>query len=308
MNLIVKIAFAAFTLALIYPKKVKTQPDTISVMAWNILHGGNDIADGPDKVIDIIRTLDPDVILMVETYGSGPRIAESLGYYFHLIAPEGTALDDKSINLSIFSRYPFGKRMDTDYPFYLGCREIIVHGRGIRFCSNWWHYEPWVDEPDHIGMTTDELLAWERTGKKWEMFQKVLPYFERFSGESDSVPVIIGGDMNTPSHLDWTERTQYQHNQIVFPWQTTKRMEELGYIDSYREVLPDPLQFPGITWDVKGKRDEHRIDYIFYKGQSLQAVQSTSFKAHLGEPILLSGQSIPYPSDHGIVLTKFVLK
>lgn len=88
-------------------------------MAWNILHGGNDIPKGPEEVIHIIQEIDPDVILMVETYGSGKRIADSLGYNFHLIAEEGTALDDKNINLSIFSKFPFGERIDTKFPFIL---------------------------------------------------------------------------------------------------------------------------------------------------------------------------------------------
>jgi len=97
--------------------------ETIKFMAWNILHGGNDFEDGPQRVIDIIREIDPDVVMMVETYGSGKLIAETLGYNFHLIAPEGTPLDDKSVNLSIYSKYPFGKRIDTEYPFYLGARQ-----------------------------------------------------------------------------------------------------------------------------------------------------------------------------------------
>ena len=35
-------------------------------MAWNILHGGNDIENGPQNVIQIIKEINPDVILMVE--------------------------------------------------------------------------------------------------------------------------------------------------------------------------------------------------------------------------------------------------
>lgn len=80
---------------------LKKEEVTFKVMAWNILHGGNDIPKGPEEVIHIIQEIDPDVILMVETYGSGKRIADSLGYNFHLIAEEGTALDDKT------STYPY---------------------------------------------------------------------------------------------------------------------------------------------------------------------------------------------------------
>ncbi len=64
-------------------------------MAWNILHGGNDIENGQQNVVKIIREINPDIILMVETYGSGPYISNELGYNFHLIASEDTALNDK---------------------------------------------------------------------------------------------------------------------------------------------------------------------------------------------------------------------
>lgn len=284
------------------------QTDTIKVMAWNILHGANDIPDGRYHAIEIIKALDPDIILMVETYGSGKEIADSLGLHFHLVAAEGTPLDDKSVNLSIYSRFPFGKRYDTPYPFYLGGREIAIGGKTLRLFSNWFHYDPWHDEPEEMGMSVEELLAWEQTGTKWEMYQKVRPYLASLSEEADSIPVIVGGDMNTPSHLDWTEKTKEQHRSLVVPWQTTKDLEDLQFIDTYREIHPDPVRYPGITWDVKGKKDEHRIDYIFHKGPALKAIASESYKAHLGEPIELRGQKIPYPSDHGIVLTTFVMQ
>lgn len=113
--------------------EVNAQNKSFKVMAWNILHGANDIENGQENAINIIREIDPDVILMVETYGSGLSIAQSLGYYFHLIASEGTPLDDKTVNLSIFSKYPFGDRIDTDYPFYLGGIEILIENKKIRF-------------------------------------------------------------------------------------------------------------------------------------------------------------------------------
>ena len=35
-------------------------------MAWNILHGGNDIENGQQNVVKIIREINPDIILMDE--------------------------------------------------------------------------------------------------------------------------------------------------------------------------------------------------------------------------------------------------
>ena len=287
---------------------VHAQPDTLRVMAWNILHGAGDIPNGRQYAVEIIRALDPDIILMVETYGSGPAMAEALGMRFHLVAETGTPPDDERVNLSVFSKFPFGKRLDTDYPFYLGGREVLVNGRPLRVLSNWWHYDPWHDAPETMGLSVEELLTWEKSGTKWSMFQKVLPYFRRFARQADSVAVIVGGDMNTPSHLDWTTRTEALHGGLVVPWQTTRAMEDLGYIDSYRQVHTDPQTHPGITWDTKGVRDEHRIDYIYYKGSRLRAVDSKIYMAHLGDFIRLGGKEMPYPSDHGIVLTTFVLE
>ena len=279
----------------------------LKVMAWNILHGGNDLEEGPQRVIDIIGAIDPDVVMMVETYGSGKMIAEALGYNFHLIAPEGTLPDDKSINLSIYSKYPFGQRIDTDYPFFLGGREIMVEGRRINVLSNWFHYEPWDDAPEHLGKSVNELLQWEKTGKKYEMVQKVLPILKEYTKVADTIPLIIGGDFNTLSHLDWGEETKSIHNGLVVPWNTTKILEDLGLKDSYREINPNPNWHPGITWDSKDATDSHRIDYIFYKG-GIKPITSDSYMAFFGETIRLNDQIIAYPSDHGFVVTQFVLE
>lgn len=286
----------------------KAQPQRFKVMAWNILHGANDIENGRENAIKIIKEIDPDIILMVETYGSGKIIADALGYHFHLIAPEGTPLDDERINLSIFSRYPFAERIDTDYPFYLGGREVVIGQQKIRFFSNWFYYLPWEDEPEKMGKTTAELLAWEKTGKRYEMIQKVLPYLERYATETDSIPMVFGGDMNTPSHLDWGEQTSEKHDGLVVPWYSTKVLENLGLVDTYREIYPDPIAHPGITWDTKGKNDAHRIDYIFYKGNQLVPVESESYKAFFNETLVINKKEIPYPSDHGIVVTVFEIR
>ena len=256
--------------------RTQEQTSTFKVMAWNILHGANDIENGPQNAIKIIKEINPDIIVMVETYGSGKMIADSLGYNFHLIAPEGTALDDKSVNLSIF--------------------------------SNWFHYLPWNNEPEKMGKTAEELLEWERTETRYNMIQKVLPTIKKYASQSDSIPMIFGGDMNTPSHLVWSEGTAKMHNNLIVPWYATKVLDELGLIDSYREVNPDPISHPGITWDGKGKRDEHRIDYIFYKNPKLKAVKSESYNAFLDEPLIINGKEIMYPSDHGIVVSTFELR
>lgn len=282
-----------------------TSSKTFKVMSWNIFHGGNDIENGSDKVIEIIKEINPDVILMVETYGSGKKIADSLGFSFHLIAKESTPLDDKNINLSIYSRFPFGDRIDTEHPFYLGGREIFVHGIKMNFFSNWFHYTPWSDQPEELGKSAEELLDWEQTGSKYEMIQKVLPYIKKYAAQSDSIPMIFGGDMNTPSHLDWGTETKDKHNGLVVPWYATRVLEDIGLVDSFRNKNPNPVTHPGITWDWPEKIDEHRIDYIFYKSPILKVIESKTYKSFFNEGLTVNNKTITNPSDHGIVVTTF---
>ena len=91
------------------------------------------------------------------------------------------------------------------------------------------------------------------------------------------------------------------------PWYATKIFEDLGFSDSFREKNPNPLKKPGITWDNKTRNDSHRIDYIFYKGGGIKAIESESFMAFFNEPLKINDKEILYPSDHGIVVTKFKL-
>lgn len=228
----------------IFSQGIFAQKTEFKVMAWNILRSGNQIENGVDNVADMIKEINPDIVLMVETYGSGPYIAKKNGYNFHLVAKEGTALDDKSVNLSIYSKFPFGERIDTDYPFFLGGIEIFINNKKVRFFSNWFHYQPWNNKPEDMGKTVQELLEWERTEHRYNMIQKVLPYFEKYAKESDSIPIIVGGDMNSPSHLDWSEKTKNIHNGLVVPWYSTKVFEDLGFTDSFREKNPNPIKYP----------------------------------------------------------------
>ena len=292
----------------IFSQGIFAQKTEFKVMAWNILRSGNQIENGVDNVADMIKEINPDIVLMVETYGSGPYIAKKSGYNFHLVAKEGTALDDKSVNLSIYSKFPFGERIDTDYPFFLGGIEIFINNKKVRFFSNWFHYQPWNNKPEDMGKTVKELLEWERTEHRYNMIQKVLPYFEKYAKESDSIPIIVGGDMNSPSHLDWSEKTKKIHNGLVVPWYSTKVFEDLGFTDSFREKNPNPIKYPGITWDHKERDDSHRIDYIFYKGKKLKSTQSKTYMQFFNEQIEINSKSFAYPSDHGIVVTTFKLK
>jgi hypothetical protein len=94
--------------------------------------------------------------------------------------------------------------------------------------------------------------------------------------------VIIAGDFNEPSHLDWTVSNTLHKYAIRFP--TSIKLEKNGYIDSYRTVYKDEFKYPGYTWF--GLKSE-RIDFIY----------STLYP--------LKSDVLPTSSDHYAVFSTF---
>lgn len=146
--------------------------------------------------------------------------------------------------------------------------------------------------------------------------------------------VILGGDFNEPSHLDWTAATKdmRDHHGAVVPWDVSVMLSKAGYKDVYREKYPDPVTHPGFTCpadcpDIDLKRlvwspeadDRDRIDFIVYKpfkGLSLKDVtligpkgdilRGERFTEETSDPILPPVGI--WPTDHKAVLATFVLK
>lgn len=64
------------------PPSLNSQSSILNVMTFNIWNGGREMGAeiGVQRVIDVIRDSGADIISMQETYGSGPIIADELGY------------------------------------------------------------------------------------------------------------------------------------------------------------------------------------------------------------------------------------
>lgn len=282
----------------------------LTVLSWNIWHGGHSKAYpeiGCEGTIGILKKSQADVILMVETYGAASMVADSLGYDHHLI----------SDNLCIYSRYPIVKTYafpDQIGTFNFGGVEIDMNGTPVRLFDTWIHYLP-----DMRLTPTDqseaEILAWDDAGTRDEEIRKILTVLKPMLAETDSIPLIMGGDFNSHSHLDWTEATKdmYNHGGAVVNWTVSKEIEAADFKDSFREVNPDPVKNIGTTWltdadSLETVNRQDRIDYIYYQGKTIQAVESECYDNILGETFSFKGEDFFYASDHGFVLTTFTIK
>ena len=59
----------------------KESKKTLTVLSWNVWHGGHSktySGKGCEGTIDILKKSEADVVLMIETYGAAPMVADSL--------------------------------------------------------------------------------------------------------------------------------------------------------------------------------------------------------------------------------------
>lgn len=190
--------------------------------------------------------------------------------------------------------------------------------------TTWAKQEPVTD--------VDSILVLNRMSKRDDAIRLFLKDAE--ADRAKGHLILLGGDFNEPSHLDWTEaaKNMFNHNGLVVPWDLSVMLTDAGYVDSYRELYPNPLTHPGVTFpadnpdkDISAltwapESDEReRIDFIYYypdkclKAKSAVVVGPSGSIAYSkriesdsqDEFILPLGV---WPTDHKGVLTTFVLK
>jgi len=283
-----------------FPNKTKEKlpdPGHLKIFSWNIWHGGHRYgqAVGLERVIETIKSTHADIVGLVETYGSGPVIADSLGYYFYLI----------SANLSIMSRYPILETIREFHPSNFGGVTLkLGPDKKLIYLNTWLNYLPDVDASIRQDKKNAQQLIKEEAPTRHAEIKEILKKISPYLKNTDHLPVIMGGDFNMGSHLDWTAATQAIHYGLVVEWPESLEMLKAGFTDSYRKLHVNPLSDPGLTWGVRaapttdlyGLRD--RIDFIYYKGNGLHPIESRVIDYH---PVM-------FPSDHAALMTVFQLK
>ncbi|MER7839518.1 HAD-IA family hydrolase [Streptomyces sp. NPDC096040] len=281
------------TLVGVTPKELSDMAvPELRVMSWNLWLGGSRIDDHRAKQVKAVLDTGADVVGLQETAGTSAReLAEALGWHHHSAGE----------NLGIVSRYPITARLgDPEVGFYgaAGVRIAVRPGREVDIWTAHLHYTPYGPYEFHFdGLGAAELIAHEevRLGQLREAL--------RWIGDG-AVPVVLVGDFNCPSHLDWTD----------VEWPVTRAAEEAGFRDSYREVHPDPVAAPGHTWspihpvreDGSGLPEpQDRIDYVLHRG--LRVLDSRTYVSGTPTPWPeVAGND--WPSDHAAVVSTFTVE
>ncbi|KAK6045825.1 hypothetical protein COOONC_16670 [Cooperia oncophora] len=247
-------------------------------MTFNTWMSGSRVNDGLQKIAKHILLVNPDIVALQEVqhdYDIG-NLTQMLGKpWVGIHHRNHPTLPDTAI----LTRHEFYPNSYTDTSTGIGIRILVDSLFFVNFWSVHLNYLPYGPYAAFNKMVTskDQILAVEKLPSGREQNVKELRNNSRMTAwrrKADIIPVIVSGDFNSPSHLDWTEETRGIHNGWQIEWPATKLMEEMNFIDSFRK-LHSFDQDPGFTWSTVDKwnsqynisEPQDRIDFIFYQGR-----------------------------------------
>lgn len=263
-------------------------PETaaLRVMAFNIEYGGTvvDFAGVPAA----IEAAEADVVAVQEAYGSMAKIAEALDWKYY---------DGRTQTVS---QYPLITPTDRSFPEVL---VAVEPGRTIAVINVHLPSAPYGPNRAAAGASAEELIAAEKGRLK--AIQPALEAVQRLQAEG--TPVVLVGDFNAPSHLDWTEATVGQREHVsAVQWPVSIAVEDAGLSDVYRMVYPDPAADEGLTWPASrpragtfnpgpGGKPADRIDQMYVSdGIEVDSAQIVGEESADDTDIAVD----PWPSDH----------
>jgi endonuclease/exonuclease/phosphatase family metal-dependent hydrolase len=275
------------------PTPAPTQaPVAFKLMDFNIEYGGEEVDF--TKIIEAIKKADPDVVALQEGEGNTRKVADALGWPY------------ASTRTQLVSRLPL-----IDPPEAQGRYAYVevAPGKVVAVSSVHLPSDPYGPYAVRDGSSPDEVITLEEQ-TRMPMLQDRLDVLPALVAQG--IPTFLTGDFNSPSHLDWTEATVGLRPQVKYPlaWPVSTAIEAAGFRDSYRELHPDPVTDPGLTWWaarplIDGYPDpsepQDRIDIIYSAGPA--SVQDEKIVGETGGPQVDVGVS-PWGTDHrGVVGT-----
>ena len=210
--------------------KVNAQTE-LKVLQWNIWQEGTMVPGGYEAIVSEIARLEPDFVTFSEVRNYHQtrfcdRIVTSLRekgktYYSfysydsgllskHPITDSTTVFPEKNDHGSIY-------RMVAS----VNGQQIAVYTAHLDYLSDAYYnvrgYDgsTWKEIP--IPETVQEVLAINDASQRDDAIREFVKAAKKDIAEGRMV--ILGGDFNEPSHLDWTRETKdlYDHNGLIVP-------------------------------------------------------------------------------------------
>jgi len=326
------------------------QKKSFKVFQLNIWHEGNVVPKGYDAIIDEVMDKDADIVLLSEVNNKDgvdfvSRLLKDLkqkGLMYYGISNE------HSVDIATLSKFPILEQ-NTLYQKENRLGQVLktkitIHNQPLIFYSlhldytNYACYLPrgydgvtWKKMESPI-TDVQEILIANRKGKRDEAIRDLIADAAK---ESKKYSIIVAGDFNEPSHLDWVEANKdlYDRRGAVVPWDCSVMLYAAGFKDAFRVTYPNPITHPGFTYpcfnaDVPMSKlawtpeadDRDRIDYIYFKTPNkklklkdvkIVGPESTVRYAQKQEKDSEDKFLLPkgvWPTDHKGLLATFLIK
>ena len=270
-------------------------PFELSIMTFNIEYGGT-VVD-LDSILTAVRRADADVVAFNEVYGKVARLGRLTDY------------DYVSRRLDIVSRYPIVDAPGSEgrYVFVQLAPGRVVAVTNVHLASSDYGPRRLLD-----GWSRRRVLRSERRVR----LPDLRPFVRATEGLATAgIPTFVVGDLNSPSHEDWTGAAVGLRPQVRFPvrWPVTRLLTRKGFVDSWRAVHPDPVADEGLTWPAGRPRSDtswnprrdaphDRIDALWSAGPAT-AVSSMLVGERNGPGVDIAVR--PWGSDHRAVVSTF---
>ena len=259
----------------------------IRMMTFNAWGAGANNGLGPEGIVEAIRAAGADVVALQEARAEGEvceaddcpgagasraaEIAAELGFNFHE-PPLDASLNWANATLS---RYPITGTDPGGAGVYLDIEGRQVAVFNIHLTD--YPYQPYqalgIPYGDAPFLDQGSELAAAASEARGSDIALLASHVNALEGQWT---VIIAGDFNEPSHLDWTAAAaESGRHPLAVEFPSILTLERLGFIDTYRAMHPDELSHPGFTWTPavsENDPEEHqdRIDYILVRGAGVE--------------------------------------
>jgi hypothetical protein len=278
----------------------------IATVTWNLWDSGVHVSDAMLKELAVIASNGFDVIGVQEDGGTAARaLADALGWS----AVEGAG------GVGIVSAYPIDPASAAAVASGLPAvgATVDVLGQPIRAWSvglDGAGYGPEAACLAGSSASPAAIVVAEKASTRYAQATAIAAAVKGDVATAGAAPVIVLGDLQSPSAGDWTAGNAAAHCNVgAVDWPVPAVFTDAGLTDSFRKASASAA---GITWSpivattaLGAPEPQDRIDYVDYAGAPLTVLGSNTFVA--GWP---SSTDIPdnrWTSDHRAVVTTFRL-
>lgn len=276
-----------------HPAAAAASQATVKVLTLNTWL---DCKEGPEKIADVIRRSQADIVGLQETRECTEKLGKELGFSW---IQQGDFT-------GMLSRFP----IEEVSPNRHGMKVRLENGEPLAvFNLHLYHapYQPYqllgIPYGDFPFVQTEAEAIEQARQARGKDVQSALADIQWM--RQQNLPMVLTGDFNEPSHLDWTQRAQESgRHPLKVEWPASKTFAEDGWKDSFRVLHPDEMTHPGFTWTPRtaddDPKDHHdRLDFVMYQGSGIEPVK-VQIVGEVGPRSDI--QLVDYPTDHrGVV-------